>query len=158
MSSFLYSTKSAKTESYPIPEELNAADVLNILHNHTLLAGTFWPRPESEAVQQKHTSDSTTDFVISSSAGSARATMTTTTDGVFYEEDMPLGHKMTIYYKVADVQDQNWEKDSQASSRPTSSAESRLYLVEERSVTAPRPLSMLVKVKEGTIEKTRHLI
>lgn len=84
--------------------------------------------------------------------------MSTTPEGIFYEEEMPLGLKMAIYYKVSDVQDQNWEKDSQASARPTSPADAGLYLVEERSVVAPRPLSMLVKVKEGPIEKTRHLV
>lgn len=153
----LYSTKSAKTESYSIPEELNATDVLNILHNHTLLADTFWPQSESEVVEEKRISSSTTEFVISSSAGSARATMSKTTDGLFYQEEMPLGLKMAIYYKVVDVQDQD-QKATQASTRPTSSADAGLYLVEERSVAAPRPLSMIVKVKEGPIEKTRHLV
>ncbi|RHZ49666.1 hypothetical protein CDV55_101478 [Aspergillus turcosus] len=154
MSSFLYSRKSAKTESYPIPEQLDATDVLNILHNHTLLADTLWPRSESAVVEEKRTSNSITEFVINSSAGRARVTMSTTTDGLFYEEEMPLGLKMAIYYRVADIQDQN----AQASAHPTLSNESHLHLVEERSVVAPRPLSMLVKVKEGPIEKTRHLI
>ncbi|KAJ9358776.1 hypothetical protein C8Q69DRAFT_527250 [Paecilomyces variotii] len=158
MSSFLYSTKSAKTEYYPIPEELNATDVLELLHNHTLLASTFWSRSESsEVVEEKHTSHNTTEFEIKSSAGTARATMSTTNNGLFYEEEMPLGLKMAIYYRIADVQDQNWEKDTQASARPILSDES-LCLVEERSVMAPRPLSMFVKVKEGPIEKSHHLV
>ncbi|RLL93411.1 hypothetical protein CFD26_100911 [Aspergillus turcosus] len=151
---FLYSRKSAEKEYYPVPEGLSPTDVLQILHNHTLLANTFWPRSESEVVEEKRTSNSITEFVINSSAGSARVTMSTTTDGLFYEEEMPLGLKMAIYYKVVNIQDQN----AQASAHPTLSNESHLHLVEERSVVAPRPLSMLVKVKEGPIEKTRHLI
>jgi hypothetical protein len=84
--------------------------------------------------------------------------MSTIAEGIFYEEEMPLGLKMTIIYKVADVQDQDREKDTQVSARSTSLAESRLYVVQERSVAAPRPLSMLVNMKEGPIEKTRRLV
>jgi hypothetical protein len=127
------------------------------LHNHTLVANTFWPS-DTEVVEEKRSSQCTTEFVINASAGSARATMSTTAEGIFYEEEMPLGLKMTIIYKVADVQDQDRQKDTQVSARPTSLAESRVYLVEERSVAAPRPLSMLVNVKDGPIEKTRRLV
>jgi hypothetical protein len=122
-----------------------------------LLASTFWSRSESEAVEEKHTSHSTTEFEINSSAGTARAAMSTSTNGVFYEEEMPLGLKMAIYYKIVDVQGQNRAKDTQASARPIPSDES-LCVVEERSVMAPRPFSMFVKVKEGPIEKSRHLV
>jgi hypothetical protein len=125
------------------------------LHNHNLLANTFWPL-DAEVVEEKRTSQSTTEFVIRSSAG--RATMSTIAEGIFYEEEMPLGLKMTIIYKVADVQDQDREKNTQVSARSTSLAESRLYVVQERSVAAPRPLSILVNVKEGPIEKTHRLV
>ncbi|RHZ65997.1 uncharacterized protein CDV56_109429 [Aspergillus thermomutatus] len=151
----LYTRESARKEYYPIPEALNTIDVLDVLHNHTLLANTFWPWSETEVVLEKR---GTTELVISSSAASTRATMSTTAEGIVYEEEMPLGLKMTIVYRVADMQDQPREKDFPASAGPTSLAESRLYVVEERSVAAPRPLSMLVKVKEGPIEKTPHLV
>ncbi|KAF4217234.1 hypothetical protein CNMCM6457_004592 [Aspergillus fumigatiaffinis] len=103
----LYSTKSAKKEYYPVPEALTTIGVFEILHNHTLVANTFWPL-DAEVVEEEHTSQSTTEFVIRSSAG--RATMSTIAEGIFYEEEMPLGFKMAIIYKVADVQDKTGRK------------------------------------------------
>ncbi|RYP27601.1 hypothetical protein DL767_007606 [Monosporascus sp. MG133] len=159
MTSFLYSTKTAKKEYYPIPDTLNLQDVLAILRDHSILSNVFWPRSAREIPEEKRTGPSTTEFSIGSSAARGRATMTTKADGIVYEEEMPLGLKMTVVYRVTDCPPGTWSKDSDASSDALLSlSESRLCLEEERSVAAPRPLSMLVNLKDGPIVKTQNLV
>ncbi|RYO89738.1 hypothetical protein DL764_008541 [Monosporascus ibericus] len=159
MTSFLYSTKTAKKEYYHIPDALNLQDVLVILRDHSTLSNVFWPRSTMEIPEEKCTGPSTTEFRIGSSAARSRAIMTTKADGIVYEEDMPLGLKVTVVYRVANCPPGTWSNDSDASSdRLLSLSESRLCLEEERSVVGPRPLLILTNLKEGPIVKTRNLM
>lgn len=88
---------------------------------------------------------------------------------VVVEEEMPLGLRMTLVYRVSDEPPQGISAEegdgllALADSQPSTSLSpsgSRigLYLEVERSVMAPRPLSMLVKTTEGPVVKTKNLL
>ncbi|KAL4809156.1 hypothetical protein BDV18DRAFT_158087 [Aspergillus unguis] len=97
-----------------------------------------------------------------SSAASCKASISTSSRADVKEavvkEDIPLGLEVSVIYRVS-TRDEILERDN--STNEDSLAEtsvSDLYLEVERSVQAPRPLSFLVKMKDGPVLKTRNLL
>ncbi|EHA22331.1 hypothetical protein ASPNIDRAFT_45100 [Aspergillus niger ATCC 1015] len=182
MNSFFYSTKHAKTSYYHIPSTVNLDDVQQILHNHSTLANIFWPQTVNDPgnlIFENQTGPSTTEIQIGPASGSnpgpsatkCKARMISHHEAreVVVEEEMPLGLRMTLVYRVSDEPPQGISAEegdgllALADSQPSTSLSpsgSRigLYLEVERSVMAPRPLSMLVKTTEGPIVKTKNLL
>ncbi|OJJ68640.1 hypothetical protein ASPBRDRAFT_308365 [Aspergillus brasiliensis CBS 101740] len=179
MNSFFYSTKHAKTSYYHIPSTLNLEDVQQVFHNHSTLAGIFWPQPTNDPenlIFENQTGPSTTEIQIGPTLGSGSATKCKASLTSHHEarevvviEEMPLGLRMTLAYRVSDEPPQGISAEegdgllALADSQPSTSLSpsgSRvgLYLEVERSVSAPRPLSMLVKTTEGPIVKTKNLL
>ncbi|OQD80297.1 hypothetical protein PENANT_c037G06849 [Penicillium antarcticum] len=159
MASFLYSTQTAKKAYFPLSDALTEQDVLSFLHHHAVLAHLFWPPPVTEVVGQRHTNPTSTLFSIGSAATKGTATITTAADETVYEEELPLGLRMTVAYRVIDTSARaHGNGDFEFSDRLISLPESRLCLEEERSVAAPWPLSLLVNLKEGPMPKTLNLV
>ncbi|GCB24625.1 hypothetical protein AAWM_07510 [Aspergillus awamori] len=177
-----YSTKHAKTSYYHIPSTVNLDDVQQILHNHSTLANIFWPQTVNDPgnlIFENQTGPSTTEIQIGPASGSnpgpsatkCKARMISHHEAreVVVEEEMPLGLRMTLVYRVSDEPPQGISAEegdgllALADSQPSTSLSpsgSRigLYLEVERSVMAPRPLSMLVKTTEGPVVKTKNLL
>ncbi|CAK42987.1 hypothetical protein M747DRAFT_351024 [Aspergillus niger ATCC 13496] len=182
MNSFFHSTKHAKTSYYHIPSTVNLDDVQQILHNHSTLANIFWPQTVNDPenlIFENQTGPSTTEIQIGPASGSnpgpsatkCKARMISHHEAreVVVEEEMPLGLRMTLVYRVSDEPPQGISAEegdgllALADSQPSTSLSpsgSRigLYLEVERSVMAPRPLSMLVKTTEGPVVKTKNLL
>ncbi|GKZ23510.1 hypothetical protein AbraIFM66951_007610 [Aspergillus brasiliensis] len=179
MNSFFYSTKHAKTSYYHIPSTLNLEDVQQVFHNHSTLAGIFWPQPTNDPenlIFENQTGPSTTEIQIGPTLGSGSATKCKASLTSHHEarevvviEEMPLGLRMTLVYRVSDEPPQGISAEegdgllALADSQPSTSLSGSgsrvgLYLEVERSVSAPRPLSMLVKTTEGPIVKTKNLL
>ncbi|PYH54844.1 uncharacterized protein BO96DRAFT_424449 [Aspergillus niger CBS 101883] len=182
MNSFSHSTKHAKTSYYHIPSTVNLDDVQQILHNHSTLANIFWPQTVNDPenlIFENQTGPSTTEIQIGPASGSnpgpsatkCKARMISHHEAreVVVEEEMPLGLRMTLVYRVSDEPPQGISAEegdglpALADSQPSTSLSpsgSRigLYLEVERSVMAPRPLSMLVKTTEGPVVKTKNLL
>ncbi|GLA57663.1 hypothetical protein AtubIFM55763_002155 [Aspergillus tubingensis] len=182
MNSFFYSTKHAKTSYYHIPSTLNLEDVQQIFHNHSTLAHIFWPQlandPEN-LLFENQTGPSTTEIQIRPASGSGpgpsgtkcKASITShhAAREIVVAEEMPLGLRMTLVYRVSDEPPQGISAEegdgllALADSQPSTSLSGTgsrigLYLQVERSVMAPRPLSMLVKTTDGPIVKTKNLL
>ncbi|PYH64418.1 uncharacterized protein BO88DRAFT_429486 [Aspergillus vadensis CBS 113365] len=180
--SVFYSTKHAKTSYYHIPSTLNLEDVQQILRNHSTLAHIFWPQlandPEN-LLFENQTGPSTTEIQIRPASGSGpgpsgtkcKASITSHHEAreVVVAEEMPLGLRMTLIYRVSDEPPQGISAEegdgllALADSQPSTSLSDTgsrigLYLEVERSVMAPRPLSMLVKTTDGPIVKTKNLL
>ncbi|PWY73406.1 hypothetical protein BO83DRAFT_398825 [Aspergillus eucalypticola CBS 122712] len=180
--SVFYSTKYAKTSYYHIPSTLNLEDVQQILHNHSTLAHIFWPQlandPEN-LLFENQTGPSTTEIQIRPASGSGpgpsgtkcKASITSHHEAreVVVAEEMPLGLRMTLVYRISDEPPQGISAEegdgllALADSQPSTSLSGTgsrigLYVQVERSVMAPRPLSMLVKMTDGPIVKTKNLL
>ncbi|KAJ5202262.1 hypothetical protein N7449_004341 [Penicillium cf. viridicatum] len=146
----------AKKAYYPLPDVLTQQDVLSFLHNHTALAHLFWS-PLVTGVDERRTSPTSTVFSIGSAATKGKATITTAADEAVCEEELPFGLRMRVIYRVIDTSVGGYGNGvSKSSDRLI--LESRLCLEEERCVTAPRPLSLLVNLKDGPIPKTLSLV
>lgn len=161
-----YSTKTAKKEHYPIPEALDTQHILGILHDHSVLAQVFWP---TEVLEEKRTDSRSATFTIGPSNATTKATLTSQGDGVICSEEMPLGLQFTVTYRIVSPQE-NSQKETTKETEPveaesTSSllnstiplTEHRLYVEEERSVLALKPLSKIINMSEGPIVKTQNL-
>ncbi|GFN20356.1 homoserine O-acetyltransferase [Aspergillus tubingensis] len=182
MNSFFYSTKHAKTSYYHIPSTLNLEDVQQIFHNHSTLAHIFWPQlvndPEN-LLFENQIGPSTTEIQIRPASGSGpgpsgtkcKASITSHHEAreIVVAEEMPLGLRMTLVYRVSDEPPQGISAEegdgllALADSQPSTSLSGTgsrigMYLQVERSVIAPRPLSMLVKTTDGPIVKTKNLL
>lgn len=159
----LYSTKHAKKSYHPIPSTLDADDVLQIFQDHSSLAEIFWPPPHVIS-DGKHTTPNRTEYRIecarSSEPGSAvsksKASIISRKQEreVVLEESMPLGIELGIVHRmISDL-----PPGSEALNSPSSTSCSGLYLEVERSVTAPKPLSIIVQVTEGLVCKTKNIV
>lgn len=153
----LYSTQTAKKAYYPLPDALTQRDVLSFLHNHTALAHLFWPSLVTE-VDERRASPTSTIFRIGSAATKGKATITTAADEAVCEEELPFGLRMRVVYRVIDTSVGGNGNGVSESSDRLILPESRLCLEEERSVTAPMPLSLLVNLKDGPVPKTLSLV
>lgn len=71
---------------------------------------------------------------------------------VVLEETMPLGLELRLVHRVISDLPSGSDVSDSLLSTPSS-----LYLEVERSVTAPKPLSIIVQVTEGLICKTMNL-
>ncbi|KAF3019917.1 hypothetical protein E8E15_003704 [Penicillium rubens] len=142
---------------YPLPDALSQQDVLSFLHNHTALAHLFWPQPVI-GVDQRRTSPTSTIFSIGSATTKEKATITTAADETVCEEQLPFGLRMRVAYRVIDTSVGGNGNGVSESSNRLILPDSRLCLEEERSVTAPRPLSLLLNQKDGPISKTVSLV
>ena len=160
----LYSTKHAKKSYHPIPSTLGADDVLQIFQDHGHLAEIFWPPPHVIS-DEKHTTPNKTEFCIecarSSEPGSSVSKSKTSIVSrkqekeVVLEESMPLGIELGIVHRVISDLPPGSEALDSLQQISTSSS---LYLEVERSVTAPKPLSIIVQVTEGLVCKTKNLV
>ncbi|KAF5857186.1 hypothetical protein ETB97_006178 [Aspergillus alliaceus] len=168
MLSFFYSTKAAKKELYPISEALSIQDVLDVLHTHSMLSQVFWPLSVTEGLEKKTTTPQRTKFTVSSLDTNDKATLTSQADAVTCTEETILGLRFTVTYRIIDSRYNpeqkiihdifQTESTSSLINSTTLPLETRLYLEEERSLTAPKPLSSLMKMKDGPIVKTRNLL
>lgn len=160
-----YSTKTAKKQHYPIPEALNTRYVLSILHDHSVLAQVFWP---TKLLEEKCI-DSHSTFTIGPSNATTKATLTSQGDGVICSENMPLSLQCTVTYRLVAPQEisqrETTKETEPVGGESTSSLlkstipliQHRLYLEEERSVLALKPLSKVINMSEGPIVKTQNL-
>ncbi|QKX61541.1 uncharacterized protein TRUGW13939_08693 [Talaromyces rugulosus] len=177
MSSFFYSTTYARKEYYPIPETLDADLVLGILHDHCTVAHILWTPGLVKAAEEIQASPRATKFDIRSETGRLQSSLTTESDGLVCKEEMPLGFQITVKYRVVHGQTTAGQNEGKAddilntvqpssvinnSSNMATSISmldpSRLYLEEERSITALKPISKLLKYKEGPTVKTQNLL
>jgi hypothetical protein len=81
-------------------------------------------------------------------------------NGVICTEEMPAGLTMTITYTVAgreaaEKQSTHRMPKPNAASAP---ADSKVYLEEERTIRAPKPLSSLMSFSNGPSEKTQNIL
>jgi hypothetical protein len=129
-----------------------------------------------KAAEEKQAPPHTTKFDITSETGRLQSSLTTESDGLVCKEEMPLGFQITVKYRVVNGQataDQNEGKADdildtvQSSSFLNNSNMAtsismldpfRLYMEEQRFVTALRPISKLLKYKEGPTVKTQNLL
>lgn len=161
----LYASKDAKKSYYSIPSMLCGQDVLKILLDHSHLASILWPAPRTGEDQRngisekKQVAPHITEIRIGPTSGSGpgKASITSHEEAreVVVQEDMPLGIKMTLVYRLCN---RPVETEAANSDPPLSGLSSGLYLEEQRSVLAPRPFSFLVKVEDRLILKTRNLL
>lgn len=152
-----YSTQTAKKAYYPLPDALSQQDVLSFLHNHTALAHVFWPQLVT-GVDERRTCPTSTIISIGPAATKGKATIATMADEAVCEEELPFGLRMSVVYRVIDTSVGGYGNGVSESSDCLTLPESRLCLEEERSVTAPRPLSLLLNQKDGPIPKTLSLV
>lgn len=92
---------------------------------------------------------------LSTGGGKARITPHKEAKEVMVQEDMPLGIKMTLVYRLCDrpVEIEGADNDQLLPGLlPV------LYSEVEKSVLAPRPLSLLVKAEDRLILQTRNLL
>ncbi|KAJ5247897.1 hypothetical protein N7468_002880 [Penicillium chermesinum] len=148
---------SSRKAYYPLPDTLTQQDVLKFLHNRTALAHLFW-HPQVAEVDERRTSPTSTNFSIGSAPTKGKATITTAADEAVCEEELPFGLRMRVVYRVIDTSVGGYGNGVSASSDRLILPESRLCLEEERSVAVPRPLSLLVNLKDGPISKTLSLV
>ncbi|CAG7936501.1 unnamed protein product [Penicillium nalgiovense] len=139
---------------YHLPDALIQEDVFSFLHNHTALAHLFWPL----AMKVDESTNPTSTIFNIGSAAKEKATITSATDEVVCEEELPFGLRMRMVYRVINTSVGGYGNGVSGSSDRLILPESRLCLEEERSVTAPRPLSLLLNLKDGPIPKTLNLL
>lgn len=156
-----YTTKEAEKSHHPIPSGLKEQDASNILHDHPLLAAIFWPSRRIIKQGEDSPTPRTTHFSVGSASGSETSYKTSLTSQfnekeVILVEDMPLGLKMTVAYRV--ISGEDIPSESPNENDVLEATPNGLYLEVERSVQSPRPLSLLVRVKDGPIQKTRDLL
>lgn len=164
-----YSSKTGSQKKHPLPDTLSHQDVVQILHDHSVLSQILWPHSSTTVRAKTSTVSGTSRFIVGPEGSGYNATISSQTNGVTCVEELPLGFQITITYAVAgrdQVADQigNDSKDEAASSSSllhfdTSSLDRRLYLVEGKSMTAPKPAMLLMKWKdEETVQKTKNLL
>ncbi|CAG7938963.1 unnamed protein product, partial [Penicillium nalgiovense] len=127
---------------YPLPDALIQEDFLSFLHNHTALAHFFWPL----ATKVDESANPTSTIFNIGSAAKEQATITSATDEAVCEEELPFGLRMRVVYRVIDTSVGGYGNRVSEYSDRLILPESRLCLEEERSLTAPRPLSLLLKI------------
>jgi hypothetical protein len=165
------STKTGDKSTYPLPDSLNSDDVLQILHNHSVLAQIFWPHSSAALQTQPSSTPNMSNFLVGQCKSEFKTTLCSQPDGVVCTEEMPLGMKAIITYVVAsrdqlaEEQNAHSEKGEAVSTSSllnlsTTPLDHQLYLVEERAATALKPLASFIKVKQTStlIPKTANLI
>ncbi|KAF2123426.1 hypothetical protein P153DRAFT_361993 [Dothidotthia symphoricarpi CBS 119687] len=170
MTSYFYSSKQGSKKKYPLPVGFNDEDVIQILHDHSMLSQIFWPHSSTAVRPETDAKPNMSQFIVRSEDSSYKAAISSQKNGVTCTEELPLGFKITITYVVAgwdqfaEEQSRNSDKDEAASSSSlleysASLPNHQLYLVEERSMTALKPAMLLMKWKnEGIVAKTKNLL
>ncbi|KAH6867039.1 hypothetical protein BKA58DRAFT_216526 [Alternaria rosae] len=173
MASFFYSTKTGSKSTYPLPDSLNADDILQILHNHSVLSQIFWPHSSATIRTQPSSTSNVSNFIVGQYGSEYKATLCSQSDGVVCTEEMPLGVKATITYVVVGrdqlakqqiARSEIGEAGSTSSSlnlsnSSTTPLDHQLYLLEEIAATAFKPLASLISIKQNKlIPKTGNLV
>jgi hypothetical protein len=133
-----------------------------------MLSQVFWPLSITEVLEEKTTVPQSTKFTVSSLNTNNKAALTSQANAVTCTEETFLGLRFTVTYRIIDSRYNpaqiiihdifQTESTSSLINSTTLPLETRLYLEEERSLTAPKPLSSLMKMKDGPIVKTRNLL
>lgn len=130
-----------------------------------------------KAAEETRAFSRTTKFNISSGYSSISATLTSDSERLVCTEEMPLGCRVIVTYRIVGGQyaEQNWSTDNileaaQSSSNldntaaPTTAHSDplpsfpRLHVEEARTVFALKPITRLLQFKRGPIVKTQNLL
>lgn len=163
------STKEGGRNTYPLPDSLNYDDVLEILHNHSVLSQIFWPHSSARVRIQPGSVSSMSNFLIEKDRSEFKASLCSQPDGVTCTEELPLGLKVTTKYviagcdQIAREQSVHDEKGGAVSTSnllrsPITPLDHQLYLVEQRFATAFKLLTPWIQMKQGTLTKTENLM
>ncbi|XPS73965.1 hypothetical protein M3J09_006093 [Ascochyta lentis] len=168
--SYFYSSKTSNRKTYPISDGLDSGEVVQILHDHSVLAQIFWPHSSATVRAEMNSPPSMSEFVIGQQGSSYKATLCSQENGATCIEELHLGIKVTIVYSVA-TQDQLSQKEGSSSNKDEAASTSgfsdftvcppdhQLYLVEEKTMTVLKPASFLLGWnEEGIILKTKNLL
>lgn len=156
---------------HPLPESLRHDDVVQILHDHSLLARILWPDSCPNVQGEPDSFPTTSKFIVEQGRSIYTAILCSLTNGVTCTEELPMGFKITNTFIVARV-DQLPEEEQNARSKREAAASNiapvdcastcsdyPLFLVEERSVDALKPAMLVMNWKDGEAAvKTQNLL
>ncbi|KFY26317.1 hypothetical protein V493_04169 [Pseudogymnoascus sp. VKM F-4281 (FW-2241)] len=159
MTSLFFSTKSTQKAKYSIPNPLDYETVLGILHNQTLLQQVFWPASLNTPIQEENRAGpDLTNISIGLPDPKVNWSLSTHANGVTCIEEMPLGFVATVTYTVyrADADATTSEAEPNLL-KPGTLSDSKLYLEEERTIRALKPILGWINFNDGPIIKTQNL-
>ncbi|CAI9634962.1 unnamed protein product [Alternaria burnsii] len=169
MTSHFSSTNEGGRNTYPLPDSLGYDDVLEILHNHSVLSQIFWPHSSARVRIQPGSVSNMSNFLIEQGQSEFKVSLCSQPNGITCTEELPLGIKATTKFviggcdQIAGEQTVHDEKGGAVSTSdllksPITPLNHQLYLVEQRFVTAFKLLVPWVQIKQGTIPKTENLM